>query len=218
MSGIIKAEGRTEPADGVSLRAFQFDDVSESYLKRVRSEAARLIADARREAAQIKSKATEEGRQAAMQAVEASVRSRLDQQLFHALSAVKQAAERIDQSRQTWQKHGEKHLVELASAIAARLCRRELARGPELSVVWIREALELAITSATITLRLHPQDQASLAGQIQAIRKSLAALGAVEIVADSSITAGGCRVDTQFGSLDQQLESQLARIAEELLG
>ena len=218
MPGIIKARGRTDPAEAIALRAFQFDDVSEAYLDRVRSEASKLIADARREAAQIKAKATEEGRQAAMQAVEASVRGRLDQQLSHALSAVKQAAERIDQSRQTWQKQGEKHLVQLASAIAARLCRRELTRGPELSLVWIREALEMAITSATITLRLHPQDHASLAGQIQAIRKSLAALGAVEIVADSSITAGGCLVNTQFGSLDQQLEAQLSRIAEELLG
>jgi flagellar assembly protein FliH len=218
MPGIIKAGGRTDPAEGITLRAFHFDDVSEAYLDKVRSEAAKLIADARREAAKIKAKATEEGRQAAMQAVEASVRGRLDQQLSNALSAVKQAAERIDQSRQTWQKQGEKHLVQLASAIAARLCRRELNRGPELSLVWIREALEMAITSATITLRLHPQDHASLAGQIQAIRKSLAGLGAVEIVADSSISAGGCFVDTQFGSLDQQLEAQLARIAEELLG
>jgi flagellar assembly protein FliH len=39
----------------------------------------------------------------------------------------------------------------------------------------------------------------------------------VRIVADESITAGGCRVDTEFGSLDQQLEAQLARITEELL-
>jgi flagellar assembly protein FliH len=218
MPGIIKAGGRTEPAEGIALRAFHFDDVSAAYLDKVRSEATKLIADARREAAQIKTKATEEGRQAAMQAVEASVRGRLDQQLSNALSAVKQAAERIDQSRQTWQKQGEKHLVQLASAIAARICRRELTRGPELSLVWIREALEMAITSATITLRLHPQDHASLAGHIQAITKSLAALGTVEVVADSSITAGGCFVDTQFGSLDQQLEAQLARIAEELLG
>jgi len=35
-------------------------------------------------------------------------------------------------------------------------------------------------------------------------------------VADPDITPGGCRVDTQFGSIDQQLETQLARIEEEL--
>ncbi|MBW8885281.1 MAG: hypothetical protein JF612_11035 [Planctomycetia bacterium] len=40
----------------------------------------------------------------------------------------------------------------------------------------------------------------------------------MRIVEDSAIAAGGCRVDTEFGSLDQQLEQQLARIAEELLG
>ena len=217
MPGIIKAAGRTEAAEGIALRAFQFDDVGKTYLDQVRKEAAKLVADARREAAQIKAKALDEGRQAAIQAVEASLRTRLDQQLSNALSAMRQAAERIDQSRQTWQQRGERHLVQLAAAIAAKLCRRELARTPELTLQWIREALEMAAGSAAITLRLHPQDHASLAGQIQTIAKSLAALGAVEIVADPSITAGGCRVDTQFGSLDQQLEAQLARITEELV-
>lgn len=217
MPGIIKASGRTETCDGVSLRAFHFDDVGQTYLDRVRGEAAKLVTDARREAAQVKAKALEEGRQAAIQAVEASLRTRLDQQLNNALSAVKQAAERIDQSRQAWQQHGERNLVQLAAAIAAKLCRQELARAPDLTLKWIREALEMATGSAAVTLRLHPQDHASLSGQIQAIKKSLAALGAVEIVADPAITAGGCRVDTQFGSIDQQIEAQLARITEELV-
>jgi flagellar assembly protein FliH len=218
MAGIIKSGGRSEAAEGITLRSFQFDDVGQSYLDRVRQEGAKLIADARREAAQIKGKATEEGRQAAMQAVEASLRSRLDQQLSSALAAVRKAAERIEQSRQEWQRHSEQHLVQLAVAIAARLCRRELDRSPALTMKWVREALEMASGCAAVTLRLNPQDHALLADQIHAIKKSLATLGAVEILADASISAGGCRVDTQFGSLDQQLETQLERIAEELLG
>ena len=36
------------------------------------------------------------------------------------------------------------------------------------------------------------------------------------IVADPEITTGGCRVETQFGMIDQQFEAKLERIEEEL--
>jgi len=45
----------------------------------------------------------------------------------------------------------------------------------------------------------------------------LATAGTIEIVGDASVSLGGCRVHTEFGVIDQQIESQLARIDEELL-
>jgi len=217
MAGIIKAAGHTGPVAASALAAFQFDDVGQSYLQHVRAEAAEIVAAARREAAKIKTKATEEGRQAALQAAQASLRTRLDQQLASTLAALRQAAENIEQARYAWQQRWEQHAVQLAAAIAARLCRRELSRQPEITQAWIREALELAAGNGQITLRLNPDDYQSLAAHVEAITKQLTGLGAVRMVADPAITAGGCRVDTEFGSLDQQLESQLARITEELL-
>jgi flagellar assembly protein FliH len=107
--------------------------------------------------------------------------------------------------------------VELAVAIASRLCRRELSRDPEIAQQWIREALQMAAGNAEVVLRLNPDDHAGLSGQIEAITRELTGLGSVRIVADNTISAGGCRVDTEFGSIDQQLEQQLARVAEELL-
>jgi flagellar assembly protein FliH len=218
MAGIIKAEGYVEPAAKSVLRAFHFDDVGRSYLDRVRAEAARIVAEARDQAAKIKTKATEEGRQAAIEAAQASLAKRLDQQLTSVLAALNQAAQSIAHSRQQWQQHWEKHTIELATAIAARVCRGELSRRPEIKLEWIREALELAAGNAEIVLRLHPDDAAALASHAESIAKQLTGAAPLKIVADESITPGGCRVDTQFGSLDQRLEAQLARIREELLG
>ena len=78
MAGIIKSTGRNEPAAKSVLKAFHFQDVGQSYLDRVRTEAARLVSEARQEANQIKTKATEEGRQAGIQAAQASLRAQLD--------------------------------------------------------------------------------------------------------------------------------------------
>jgi flagellar biosynthesis/type III secretory pathway protein FliH len=51
---------------------------------------------------------------------------------------------------------------------------------------------------------------------VEAIARELAPLAETELIADPQITAGGCRVETRFGVIDQQFESQLARIEEEL--
>jgi flagellar assembly protein FliH len=217
MAGIIKAAGHSDAAISGAAQAFHFHDVGESYISRVRGEAARIVADARQEAARIKAKAVEEGREAAIQAAQASLRTRLDQQLTSVLAALRQAAETIDHSRHAWQQHWEQHTIDLACSIAARICRRELGKQPEITLAWVREALGLAAGNAEVTVRLHADDHATLATQIEAIAKQLAGLGNVQIIADPAITAGGCRVDTEFGSLDLQLEQQLARIAEELL-
>jgi flagellar assembly protein FliH len=217
MAGIIKASGHIDAAVKAPLKAFHFDDVGQSYLGRVRSEAAEIINQARKEAVQIKAKATEEGRQAAIQAAQASLKVRLDQQLGDILNALRQAVLQIEQSRQAWQQHWERHAVSLAASIAKRLCRRELSRQPEISLAWIREALTLAGNNAEVVLRLHPDDHANLAQQIEKLKHELTGIGTIKIIGDPAISAGGCRVDTEFGLLDQQLESQLARIEEELL-
>lgn len=217
MAGIIKASGSADAAVKAPLKAFQFDDVGQSYLGRVRSEAANVVKQARQEAAQIKAKASEEGKQAAIQTAQASLKTRLDQQLGDILSALRLAVVQIEQSRHAWQQHWEQHTVNLAAAIAARLCRRELSRQPEISLTWIREALTLAGNNAEIVLRLHPDDHAALAQHVEKLQNEFTGLGTVKIVSDPAISAGGCRVDTAFGSLDQQVESQLARIKEELL-
>jgi flagellar biosynthesis/type III secretory pathway protein FliH len=217
MAGIIKAAERTPPAGASALAPFHFDDVGQSYLARVRAEAARVVAEARQEAAKIKARATEEGRQAAIQAAQASLRTRLDQQLASVLATLRQAAQNIEHARHAWQQHWEQHAVALAVAIATRLCRREISRQPQITLQWIREALELAVGNAEISLRLNPADHESLAAHIEPITRQLTGLGTVRVIADPTIAAGGCRVDTEFGSLDLQLEVQVARITEELL-
>lgn len=217
MAGIIKATGREGPAASLPVRAFHFENVGQAYLDRVRAEAARLVAEARREADRIRAQAANEGRQAALESVRAAMQPQLEQELAQAAAALRQAVQAILHARHAWQQHWEEHAVDLALAIARRLCRRELTRQPQITLTWVREALELVVGHGQIVLRLHPQDHATLAAQVQKLAAELAGLGTVQIVADPQIDPGGCRIETQFGSLDQQLESQLSRLREELL-
>jgi flagellar biosynthesis/type III secretory pathway protein FliH len=57
---------------------------------------------------------------------------------------------------------------------------------------------------------------AALAGEVERLAGELSRLGKPRIVADPKIEIGGCRVDTRFGTIDQQFAAQLARIEQEL--
>ena len=81
----------------------------------------------------------------------------------------------------------------------------------------VREALELAASSPDVELHLHPEDHAALGAQIEKLAAEIARVGQPRVVADPNIERGGCRIDTRFGTIDQQPAAQLARIEQELL-
>ncbi|MCS7305069.1 MAG: FliH/SctL family protein [Thermoguttaceae bacterium] len=198
---------------------FNFEDMATQavrYLEKVRAEAAEIVAQAKKEAAEIRRRAEAEGRQAGQQAIAEMVRHQLGQQLATLMPALQQAIQQIQEARQAWLRHWENSTVHLATQIAARIIRRQLANHPDIPLQLIREALELATGSTQIRLLLNPTDYQTLKPQVEMILREMATLGEVEVAADPTITPGGCRLETQFGIIDQQLETQLRRIEEEL--
>lgn len=212
MGAVIKS-GRAESGGA----RFQFDDMSQTYLTKVRQQADQLIAQARQEAERLKAAAKEEGRQQGFASVRDQLKAQVDEQLKTLLPSLAQAVQGIQTARQQWREQWEQNIVTLACSIAERVIRRELTKRPEISLDLVKEALELASGSDRIVLRLNPQDHSALGEKAGSLVAQLAGLGAVEIVADGAITAGGCKVCTEFGAIDQQVQSQLSRIAEELL-
>jgi flagellar biosynthesis/type III secretory pathway protein FliH len=216
MSTIIKAGDFLQETQGVP---FNFDDLAvqaQRYLEKVRGEALQIVAKAQKDAQALRQKAEVEGRKAGQAIVEQSVQKQLGTQLTTLLPALRQAIEEIRHARQSWLIHWEKSAVHVAAAIAARLARRELSQHPEIPLALVREALELAAGGAELRLHLSPGDLAALKPQVEALMGEFSSLGAAEIIADPQVTPGGCRVETRFGTIDQQFEAQLARIEEEL--
>lgn len=212
MATVIRA---TDQNQGTSSVAFNFDDMAaqaKGHLDRVRAEAVKIVVQAQQEAAAIRRRAELEGRQAAMQAVEQVVQK----QLATVLPALRQAVEDIGHAKQAWLTHWESSSVHLAAAIAKRLLRGELSRQPQVPLVLVREALELAAGSSQIRIHLNAADLEALGPQVQMLLQEMSGLGAAEMIADDGVSRGGCRVETRFGAIDQQFEAQLARIEEEL--
>ena len=212
MATILRAAD-SQPCPHVA--AFNLDDIAaqaDQYLAGVRAEAAEIVAKAQREADGIRQRAKATGREAGLQQAQHVVAA----QAAPAIDSLRAAVAELHQGKQAWISHWETGAVHLAAAIAARVIRREVRCQPDITLSLVREALDLAAGSPNVRLHLNPEDYKTLGSQVRTLIDAMSALGDAEVTADASIGRGGCRVETRFGAIDQQIESQLQRIEEEL--
>jgi flagellar assembly protein FliH len=103
-----------------------------------------------------------------------------------------------------------KCLAATATQLARRIVRGELTVRPECVAHVAEQAIETLLQSARhIVVRLHPDDHVLVeAGAAEAI----AARGA-RLVADASISRGGCRIDSDIGSVDATIDERWRRAA-----
>ncbi len=97
-----------------------------------------------------------------------------------------------------------------ATALARQVVRSELVARPELVAQVASEAVNSVLLSARhIRVFVHPDDQALVqtgAGE------ALAARGA-RLLGDASLSRGGCRVESDLGSVDARIETCWAQAA-----
>jgi len=220
MPTIIKA---SDHGQGIEPVSFNFDDMAQKasdYLTGVRAQAGKVMTEAEREAKTIRKRAEEEARAQGyaegQQQIHQIVEKKLAEQLGTLLPALAATIQEIQHAKQAWLTHWEKSAVSLATAMAERIVRRELEQKPEITLELVRESLQLAAGSSTVRVLLNPKDHEALQPRAEALIGDMAGLGACELVADPGVTPGGCKVETAFGTIDQQIEAQLKRIEEEL--
>ncbi len=220
MATIIKQESEFYPSgtrmSGLALDMSDMSGQADQYLDAVRAEAVKIVEQARQEAAAVRQQAEQAGRQAAEAAIERILDDKVAKQMQTLTPALASAVKQVEDSRQEWLQVWESRTVQLACSIARRIIRRELQQQPELSLEWVAEALRLCSGSAEVILRLHPSDHATLGEQVSRLAEEFHPAAPAKIVADEAVTLGGCRVETEFGSIDQQIETQLDRVAQEL--
>ena len=216
MAAIIKSAPGAKSSSAI---AYPLDDVSVQAarcLEEAQAQADAILNEARLEAESIRQTAEEDGLAAATRRIEEMLDEKLGQKVQTLLPALSDTIARLDDARQAWMRHWERSAIGLSARIAERTIRRELSRDPELALGLVREALELAAGSQRLRIMLNPADFQSLGSQAALLASQIAAVAQTEIVPDESISAGGCRVETAHGAIDQQIETRLQRIVSEL--
>ncbi len=99
-------------------------------------------------------------------------------------------------------------LVELALAVAEKLLRRVLAGDREAVRSLAEAALREARGRRVVRLRIHPDDVAALAPDLD----GLAGARGVELLADPGLRPGDAVAETEAGVADARIETQLAAL------
>jgi len=109
-------------------------------------------------------------------------------------------------------------LVKLALAIAGKVTHQTALVEKAVVTATVEESLKLISAGRSVTLFISPAELQVIETYLPDMLVRLKTAGEVKILTDEAISPGGCRLELGSGVVDATLETQAARIAEELLG
>jgi flagellar assembly protein FliH len=219
-------------ANAPSLIPFSMADIerhAKGVLARARQQAEQLLADARAEAEQLKRQARAQGlvegrkqgsAEGLAQGREAGHQQALNEhraQLQQAVAALNASAGSIDQSRNELEAVALAEVTRLAIAVARRVAKRQGLIDPEVMTANLGDAMKLVVKAADVRVAIHPSQRTTLDAALPRLALQWPSLSHVHVIEDPSLSPGGCRVFTEHGQINADLDAQLDRLAGELL-
>lgn len=173
-------------------------------------EAQKIIVEAQAEAKLIRQSA-----EAILSGVEEERKRILDQayQTGHeqGLASVTEALLKVKEERAALLQTLEKDLVALACDIAEKVIGRELAEREGAIADLIHQALQGAIGQKVVVV-VNPHDLENVRNNQVILMQGLDAARHLQIRADEKVKVGGCLIESEIGTIDAELATQLGAI------
>jgi flagellar assembly protein FliH len=171
-----------------------------SYISEPASKAASDAAELEQRVAAAHKKGFEEGQAAARQSASAQ---------FEAVQIqLARSIENLTGLRARSRREAEQDVVALALAVARRILHRELTVSPEALLGVLKAALEKMEAREVYQVRVARAD----AALVKRFFDEMGAPQRVEIAADASLASGSVLIESDRGTLDASVETQLAEI------
>lgn len=181
-------------AEEVSAR-----ETARDLIAQAEQRAAAIRARAQEERAQVLEQARQEGRQQGYaEMTELLARTRL------------QAGEMI--------KAAEPEIVKLALKVAERIIGAELATNDETILRIVAKAVEQLRQSKELVVRANPEDVEILRREKRKLLEHIGRLKDIAFREDPAVARGGCIIETENGTVDAQLSTQVELLERALLG
>ena len=216
----------------LSLVPFSMADIERQaklILLRARQQADQLLAAAQTEADSLKRDATatgrtegrrqglthglEEGKKAGHQQALNEFRTQFQQ----ALQSLTAAMLQIEEHRADLAASALVEVVQLALAVARRVTKCQGIIDPAVLTANLQEAMKLVVAKIGVRIAIHPSQRKTLDAALPQLQLQWPSLAHVQMIEDEALSPGGCKVLSEHGEVDAALETQLDRIATELL-
>ncbi len=201
------------PIENLAAETFAEENIEipsvEEILQSAQADAANIINQAENNAAMIEAAARERGLQTANQEIAAETNAQVEP----LRAEMTQTIDRIANLQSEISARVEVDLVEFALEIAKKIVGREVTIDREIAVALVKVSLKKLHDRAIAEVHLNPDDYE----YVQANRQKLEFKGALDLIADASISIGGCLIHTETGDIDARIESQFEEISHGLL-
>ncbi len=202
-----------EPAPQIDWEALRAD--AEAIVDRAAADAETLIKQAETTALEMV-----KGAEARVSEIEEHARSKgyddgfeqghaaANDELEPVIRTMRELIEGVRAQREAVIAGAEPELVRLAMAIAERIVHTEVANNRQVVVENVRAALTRLVSREVVTLRVNPADHET----IRQYRDSIIAASDVEhlrVVEDQRVDVGGVLVETDAGTIDAKIATQL---------
>ncbi len=147
----------------------------------------------------------------------AEVKEKFDDHIAEPLADLKRIIEYFEANKKQLIWQAEQSFVVLAVKLAEKIIRREIEVDPELICKSVRAALEVVAHTTNVVVKVSPSDVSVIEDLKGSLNDVLGRFESVSIKPDESVEKGGCIVQTERGRVDARIETQLARIARDIL-
>jgi flagellar assembly protein FliH len=178
-----------------------------ALIDEARAAAAAILAEAEHTAAQVREQAYAAGFAAGQEAGYTEGLTALDA----TAALVRRAADEAAAIHAALLDGVEAQVVELAMLAARQVVGAAAEDHAALAARVVREGLR-ATGTRVLRIRVHPDDTAAVTAILRAEDPAIA------VVADTSIEAGGCIIDTAGGTVDLRLSTRMVRVEQALRG
>ena len=217
----------------MQLRVFSLGDIeaeASRILAEARAEARSLVSAVERRGADLAEQARRQGHQEGHQQgladgrkdgreqALAEAREEFKQKQQSLISALTELVNELNLRKRRLLSQAHKGLVSLAVSISRKVIKSVAEASPAVAEENVREAVKLTGSASDVVVRVHPEERESLELVAGQIIEQFGQSKHVRLVADESVDRGGCVVQTEAGQVDGRIETQVSRIAEELLG
>jgi type III secretion protein L len=203
---VIKSDGSAAESAGPALRPrgvvdkeeFEAHQGAKEIIAKAQQQAQEIIAAARAQEQRIHEQAKLAGREEGRVEVSAE------------LARAKQQAAMV-------LRDAEQDIIGLSLEIARKIIGRDLERDPQVVMEICANAVEGVRNAKQLVLRVNPQDGAYLRQNRKAIMDLVARSVDIAFKDDASVEPGGCVIQTEFGTIDAQLDTQFKMLAQVLI-
>jgi type III secretion protein L len=121
------------------------------------------------------------------------------------------------QEQEQFVKNANRDLMDLAFKIAEKIIGKQLEIDPDTILEIVKQAMQTVRQTKQLTIRVHPEDAKRLKANEEELQEALGRQRIFDIVEDKKIQQGGCIIESEIGTVQAQLSTQLERLKKILL-